>query len=845
MRRTLPVVVIVALVAAALWYYVPGGDRSHAPPQDSARRGAEPPPIDQPDSEAPLAGREDETSPGGQTSPVTLSPGATTTDSASSSAATDDGERAGTGTTTSTRASDDSLAVPAADSDVSAAPAAQDDGNAGTAQPIVENRTGTTPTPAPTRQGDQAIAQSPEVPLAVSDDVDGVDTSVSRPAESERASSAATPPGLESKPEGTLATVIGQTETEEPAHVETLARSGPLPTPANRADQSVTQEQVISVVPDDTVERVTIREPDGDDAIGGDIPVTGPAAVAQKPADTPATATRPVDTDDSANVETLARSGPLPTPANRADQSVTQEQVISVVPDDTVERVTIREPDGDDAIGGDIPVIGPAGVGQGLAGTPATATRPVDTDDSANVETLARSAPLPAPAKRADQSVTQEQVISVVPDDTVERVTIREPDGDDAIGGDIPVTGPAAVAQKPAVTLATATRPVDTDDSANVETLARSAPLPAPAKRADQSVTQEQVISVVPDDTVERVTIREPDGDDAIGGDIPVTGPAAVAQKPAVTLATATRPVDTDDSANVETLARSAPLPAPAKHADQSVTQEQVISVVPDDTVERVTIREPDGDDAIGGDIPVTGPAGVGQGLAGTLATATRPVDTDDSANVETLARSAPLPAPAKRADQSVTQEQVISVVPDDTVERVTIREPDGDDAIGGDIPVTGPAAVAHKPADTLATATRPIDTDDSANVETLARSAPLPAPAKRADQSVTQEQVISVVPDDTVERVTIREPDGDDAIGGDIPVTGPAAVAQKPADTLATATPAGRHRRFSERRDPGPLRSAPRSREARRSARDPGAGDLGGAGRHRRARHNPRTRRR
>ena len=643
------------------------------------------------------------------------------------------------------------------------------------------------------------------------------------------------------------------------------------------------------MVPDDTVERVTVREPVGDDAIGGDIPVTGPAGVEQTPESTLATA--PIETGESADAETLARSGPLPTPANRADRSVTQEQVISVVPDDTVERVTIREPVGDDAIGGDSPVTGPAGVEQTPESTLATApiatgevsgcrdpgsvrsaphsgqsrrsvrdpgsrssrwcrttpssasrfanpsamtpsgaifpspapvpspvplvsdrrrestlaTAPIETGESAGVETLARSGPLPTPANRADQSVTQEQVISVVPDDTVERVTVREPVGDDAIGGDIPVTGPgpvtgpAGVEQTPESTLATA--PIETGESAGVETLARSGPLPTPANRADRSVTQEQVISVVPDDTVERVTVREPVGDDAIGGDIPVTGPAGVGQTPESTLATA--PIETGESADAETLARSGPLPTPANRADRSVTQEQVISVVPDDTVERVTVREPDGDDAIGGDIPVTGPAGVEQTPESTLATA--PIETGESAGVETLARSGPLPTPANRADQSVTQEQVISVVPDDTVARVTVREPDGDDAIGGDIPVTGPgpvtgpAAVGQKLAGTHATGaeqtgTEQTGTDEPANLEALTRSGPLPAPTNRADQSVIQERVISVVPDDTVERVTVREPGGDDAIGGDAPVTGP----------RRWRTEAGEHPRDRDRTDRG-----------------------------------------
>ena len=779
MRRILPVVVVIAaLVAAALWYYMPGGDRSDAPPQDSARRGAEPQPIDQPDSEAPLAGREDDTS-----------PGATTTDSASSPAASDDGERGGTGTTTSTRASDDSLAEPAADSDVSAAPAAQDDGSAGTAQPIVENRTGTTPTPAPTRQGDPSIAQSPEMPLAVSDGVDGVDTSVSGPAESERASSAATPPGLESKPAGTRATVTGQTETEEPAHVETLARSGPLPIPANRADQSVTQEQVISVVPNDTVERVTIREPGGDDAIGSELPVTGPgpvtgpAGVGQKPAGTLATGTEPTGAGEPADVETLARSGPLPTPANRADQSVTQEQVISVVPDDTVERVTIREPGGDDAIGSELPVTGPgpvtgpAGVGQKPAGTLATGTEPTGTEptgteptgagEPADVETLARSGPLPTPANRADQSVTQEQVISVVPDDTVERVTIREPGGDDAIGSELPVTGPgpvtgpAGVGQKPAGTLATGTEPTGTGEPANVETLTRSASLPTPANRADQSVPQEQVISVVPDDTVERVTIREPGGDDTIGSELPVTGPAAVGQKPASTLATVTEQTEAGQPANVETLGQSGPLPAPTDRADQSVTQERVISVVPDDTIERVTIRAPDGDDTVGSGTSVTGPAAVPEKLATTLAAVAADIGTEVKRIVETLTNTTAQPDPADRSDRSGSGEPSAKPNPTD----------------GTDLPVSQAKVTPPVPDETTERDASPgpasdIEIEAQKFVETLTEPAPQPIPADRADHFVTQEQVISLVPDDIIERVTVRELVEDDTVSGDTPIT-------------------------------------------------------------------------
>ena len=539
------------------------------------------------------------------------------------------------------------------------------------------------------------------------------------------------------------------------------------------------------MVPDDTVERVTIREPGGDDAIGSELPVTGPgpvtgpAGVGQKPAGTLATVTGQTETEEPANVETLARSGPLPTPANRADQSVTQEQVISVVPDDTVERVTIREPGGDDAIGSELPVTGsgpvtgPAGVGQKPAGTLATGTEPTGTGEPANVETLARSGPLPTPANRADQSVTQEQVISVVPDDTVERVTIREPGGDDAIGSELPVTGPgpvtgpAGVGQKPAGTLATGTEPTGTGEPANVETLARSGPLPTPANRADQSVTQEQVISVVPDDTVERVTIREPGGDDAIGSELPVTGPgpvtgpAGVGRKPAGTLATGTEPTGTGEPANVETLTRSASLPTPANRADQSVTQERVISVVPDDTIERVTIRAPDGDDTVGGGTSVTGPAAVPEKLAATLAAVAADIGTEVKRIIETLTNTTAPPDPVDRSDHSGSGEPSAKPNPTD----------------GTDLPVSRAKVTPPVPDETTERDASPgpasdIEIEAQKFVETLTEPAPQPIPADRADHFVTQEQVISLVPDDIIERVTVRELVEDDTVSGDTPIT-------------------------------------------------------------------------
>ena len=56
--------------------------------------------------------------------------------------------------------------------------------------------------------------------------------------------------------------------------------------------------------------------------------------------------------------------------------------------------------------------------------------------------------------------------------------------------------------------------------------------------------------------------------------------------------------------------------------------------------------------------------------------------------------------------------------------------------------------------------------------VETMTEPAPLPIPADRADHFVTQEQVISLVPEDLIERVTVGELKEDKGMAEDTPIT-------------------------------------------------------------------------
>ena len=820
MRKTLRVVIIIGLTLAATWFFTREVDDRNAQTDGVS-----------PGTETSQGGVQDDQQVSSGPSPET-----TKAEPDSPSLASD----RDVGAETDTQATADIAAEPTAPgADPPSATAAAGDGSVPETQQVDETSRGQIQAPDSTGQGDPTVAQAQQKPLAPDSDIGRDATSVTRRTEDETAATVADVEVPDQQPATALGGAIAKIAPETQPVVETPVQSPPQPIPADRADHAVTQEQVISVVPDDAVERVTIRRPDDETAVEGDTPGTDPAddepaALAATPesprqeaADTLATMAAEIATGSQPVIETPIQPPPQPIPADRADHAVTQEQVKSVVPDDAVERVTIRGPDDEGAIEDGAHDADPADAAaaasaatleappDGAADTLASVVTKTASETPQVIETPIQPPPLPIPADRADHAVTQEQVVSVVPDDAVERVTIRDPDVDGAIEDDAPVVGPAGVEQKPASTLATGADDTPATEPANDQTLTRSGPLPIPSDQADQAVTQEQVASVVPDDTVERVTISEPNAGDDLGVD-----------------ATGADDTQAAEPGNDRTPTRSGPQPIPADQADQGVTQEQVVSVVPDDTVERVTISEPNAGDDIGDD-----------------ATGSDDTQAKEPASDEALTRSGPLPIPS---DQAVTQEQVVSVVPDDTVERVTISEPDAGDDLGDDATDTGLAGVGQKLATTLAgvaanigaevqqiveTLTEPdsrtdpqttpqpgptegsdqiasgepipkpgpsdgpdvpvthakvapppldetiedsgrpestseIESEAQEFVETLTEPVPQPIPADRADHFVTQEQVISLVPDDIIEHVTVRELAEDDAIDGDTPIT-------------------------------------------------------------------------
>ena len=543
MRRALPTVIIIALAAAAAWYFTAGIDTPEVDPS----RGADTTQNDQSDL-------------------VRTTPEHSTAESGSTDA------KSAVDPPADPRPDvvADSATTPAPGDDSPADTIAAGDGVVAEAKRVDEIPAGPAPPPDSISAEEQSLAQAPEgdltqdpgtsgddspntgdesLPLAAGPTGDEPSAGAIGPVEAEQLASATTETP-EQEPADGVADVVAGIGSETRPVVESPTLPPPQPIPADRGDQTVTPERVVSVIPDDSVGRARIRTPDGDDGTGAIAPAAGPVG------------------------EEQLAPAPTETPG--------QEPAAAV---------------------GDVV----AGIG--------SETPPV-------VESPTLPPPQPIPADRGDQTVTPERVVSVIPDDSVERVRIRKPDGDDASGAEVPATGPveeeqlaaattATPEQVPAAAAADVVAGVGSGTPPVVESLTPPLPQPIPAGRGDQAVTPERVVSVIPDDSVERVRIRKPD-DDASGAEVPATGPveeeqlaaattATPEQEPAAAAADVVAGVGSGTPPVVESLTPSLPQPIPAGRGDQAVTPERVVSVIPDDSVERVRIRKPD-DDASGAD---------------------------------------------------------------------------------------------------------------------------------------------------------------------------------------------------------------------------------------------------
>ena len=168
----------------------------------------------------------------------------------------------------------------AADEAVTGTKEADQTADAGTAQPTAADHTADAGTAQPTG-ADQAVdagtgqladagrtgdagATPPPGDLPPPDTEIAATEDVTRPPESEPAAPL----------EDTRLAAADSTETEAREYVEKLTDAAPPTIPVDKADHFVTQEHVISLVPEDTIERVSIDELVKDETLGADTPIT-------------------------------------------------------------------------------------------------------------------------------------------------------------------------------------------------------------------------------------------------------------------------------------------------------------------------------------------------------------------------------------------------------------------------------------------------------------------------------------------------------------------------------------------------------------------------------------------
>ena len=142
-----------------------------------------------------------------------------------------------------------------------------------------------------------------------------------------------------SAPDVARAATDEATEAEAKQYVETLTAAAPQTIPVDKAAHFATREQVLSLVPEDTIERVSVAELAKDDTLAAEAPITVVREVEQTvKAAVPEqiVAESGGDLDTRVRVLTRDEDSPDDTERNEAGQEVAAGS-------ETVEKITVRE----------------------------------------------------------------------------------------------------------------------------------------------------------------------------------------------------------------------------------------------------------------------------------------------------------------------------------------------------------------------------------------------------------------------------------------------------------------------------------------------------------------------
>ena len=355
----------------------------------------------------------------------------------------------------------------------------------------------------------------------------------------------------------------------------------------------------------------------------------------------------------------------------------------------------------------------------GIAQTTETGTVPAANAAQATDSSAAEATLQIAAVEKADQSITQELVLAPAPEGTIERTPI-----------DAPAEG-------------------ESDQKDIVSVVARELERIKTAIQERLDADTKLHVQIEYDDSPEdaaQVGVKRNETDQTAG--TAAAPPAQVAQTTDTDTASPARPAQTADSAatrSTNTLQTTDSGAAPPTAAAQTTDT----GAAPPASVAQTT------------DSDAASPANAAQ-TTGTDAT-----EAEAKLYVETLTETTPQTIPVDKADHFVTQDHVLSLVPEDTIESVSVGALANDEALKADTPITVVREVEQietaVPEQLIAEAGGDLDTqlrvlvkyDDSQGVVEQEDAEQNVAEQNVAEQSVAEQ---SAAEQDVTEQITVRE---------------------------------------------------------------------------------------
>ena len=481
---------------------------------------------------------------------------------------------------------------------------------------------------------------------------------------------------------------------------------------------------------------------DADDAQladSGTSPITGDAQTTVSstppPASDPQTAgadtvasqnlARPVDPEATSDTTRIAAVEPGTTPVVEAPQ-------VSPAPESTIEKTPVDAP--------------PDAEATGEAGILAVIEDVIERIETAIEERI--DTELEVQVTYDDSPVDAPQA-EVAPKETT-----RTPDSDATLpAGDVQAQGSevgvnAAIAESPG-----------SDDATLLDTDATAAP--TATTDADDAQLADSGTSPITGDAQTTVSSTPPPASDP-----QTAGADTVASQ------NLARPVDPEATSDTTRIAAVEPGTTPVVEAPQ-------VSPAPESTIEKTPVDAPP-------DAEATGEAGILAVIEDVIERIETAIEEriDTELEVQVTYDDSPVDAPQAEvapkettrtpdSDATLPAGDVQAQGSEVGVNAAIAESPGSDDATLLDTDATAaPTATTDATTTSTADATDAADKEAKQYVETLTDTAPQIIPVDKADHFVTPERVISLVPEDTIEQVSVDDLAGDETLSPDTPIT-------------------------------------------------------------------------